>query len=196
MQYDRRMKIPMSIPNIISLSRIAMAPFALLAAYYDNENLFFILFTLMLVSDVLDGYIARKLHQCTKIGTELDSIGDYITYISIPFATWWLWPEIIREEIVYITTAFMLFLLPGLIARVKFGEMVAYHTWITKLTAVVLSLGLILLLFTKENLLFHLSIYLLALEALEHLGITLSLKRPQRNVKSLWHIIRKKHAKT
>ena len=185
------MKIPMSIPNIISLSRIAMAPFALLAAYYGNEKLFFILFTLMLVSDVLDGYLARKLHQCTKIGTKLDSVGDYVTYISIPFATWWLWPEIIRSETLYIATAFVLFLAPGIIARMKFGEMVAYHTWLTKLTAVVMSLGLILLLFTKENLLFHLSIYLLLLEALEHLGITLKLRRPQSNVKSLWHILRK-----
>jgi len=185
------MKIPMSIPNIISLSRIAMAPFALLAAYYDNENLFFILFTLMLVSDVLDGYIARKLHQCTKIGTKLDSVGDYVTYISIPFATWWLWPEIIRSEILYIVAAFTLFLLPGVVARVKFGEMVAYHTWLTKLTAVVMSLGLMLLLFTKNELLFHISIYILALEALEHMMITSLLDKPRANVRSFWHAWKK-----
>ncbi|MGB5964827.1 MAG: CDP-alcohol phosphatidyltransferase family protein, partial [Sulfurimonadaceae bacterium] len=65
------MKIKMTIPNILSLSRIAMAPFLLVASYYGSENLFFIFFTLMLISDVLDGYIARKLHQCTKIGSKL-----------------------------------------------------------------------------------------------------------------------------
>ena len=91
----------------------------------------------------------------------------------------------------YNLIAFALFLLPGLIARIKFGEMVAYHTWLTKLTAVVMSLGLILLLFTKNDLLFHVSIYFLFLEAIEHLGITLSLKQPQSNVKSLWHVIKK-----
>jgi CDP-diacylglycerol--glycerol-3-phosphate 3-phosphatidyltransferase len=173
-----------------------MAPFALLAAYYANEKLFFILFTLMLISDVLDGYLARKLHQCTKIGTKLDSMGDYITYISIPFATWWLWPELIKSEAVYITTAFVLFLVPGVIARIRFGEMVAYHTWLTKLTAVVISIGLMLLLFTKEDLLFHLSVYLLFFEALEHLGITFILKRPRSNVKSLWHVLKRTHTKT
>ena len=191
LQYDRCMKIPMSIPNIISLSRIAMAPFALLAAYYDNEKLFFILFTLMLISDVLDGYLARKLHQCTKIGTKLDSMGDYITYISIPFATWWLWPELIKSEAVYIATAFVLFLVPGVIARIRFGEMVAYHTWLTKLTAVVISIGLMLLLFTKDDLIFHIAIYILALEALEHMMITSLLEKPRANVHSFWHVWKK-----
>ena len=186
----------MSIPNIISLSRIAMAPLALVFAYKGSEDLFLLVFSLMLISDVLDGYIARKLHQCTKIGTKLDSIGDYITYLTIPFATWWLWPEIIQTEVLYISVAFALFLIPGTIARLKFGEMVAYHTWLTKLTAVVISIGLMLLLFTKEDLLFHLSVYLLFFEALEHLGITFILKRPRSNVKSLWHVLKRTHTKT
>jgi len=184
------MYIKMTLPNLLSLSRIALAPFALLAAFFGSEILFYLLFSLMLVSDVLDGYIARKLHQCSKVGTKLDSIGDYVTYITIPFATWWLWPEIIREEAFYITTAFLLFLIPGMIARLKFGEMVAYHTWLTKATAVVMSIGLIMILFTKSSLLFHIAVYVLAVEAVENLLITSVLKRPRTNVKSLWHVLR------
>lgn len=180
----------MTIPNILSLSRIAFAPFALIAAFYGSEKLFFLFFTLMLISDVLDGYIARKLHQCSKMGSKLDSIGDYITYISVPFATWWLWPEIIKEEALYITAAFTLFLLPGIIARIKFGEMVAYHTWLTKITAVLVSVGLILLLFVKNDLLFHIAVYVLVLEAAENLAITTILEKPRANVHSLWHVIK------
>lgn len=185
------MKIKMTIPNILSLSRIAMAPFLLVAAYYGSEALFFTFFSLMLISDVLDGYLARKLHQCSKIGTKLDSIGDYVTYLSVPFATWWLWPEIIHEEWLYITVAISLFLLPGVIARIKFGQMVAYHTWITKIAAVVMSGGLILLLFTKDNTLFHIAVYLMVLEATENLLITAVLKEPRTNLRSLWHVLRR-----
>jgi CDP-diacylglycerol--glycerol-3-phosphate 3-phosphatidyltransferase len=184
------MKIKMTIPNILSLSRIAMAPFLLLGSYYGSEMLFFTFFSLMLISDVLDGYIARKLHQCSKVGTKLDSIGDYVTYLSVPFATWWLWPEIIREEALYITVAISLFLFPGIIARVKFGQMVAYHTWITKIAAAVMSAGLILLLFNKENTLFHIAVYLMLLEASESLIITYLLDKPRANVGSLWHVLR------
>ncbi|MEN8146710.1 MAG: CDP-alcohol phosphatidyltransferase family protein [Campylobacterota bacterium] len=184
------MKIKMTIPNILSLSRIAMAPFLLVASYYGSEMLFFTFFSLMLISDVLDGYIARKLHQCSKIGSKLDSIGDYVTYISVPFATWWLWPEIIHEEALYIGVAFTLFLVPGILGRIKFGQMVAYHTWITKVTAVTMSAGLIILLFTKYNLAFHIAVYLLILEAVESMIITFVLDRPRANVKSLWHVLK------
>ena len=182
------MKIPMTIPNLLSLSRIVMAPFLLVSSYYGSENLFFLFFSLMLISDVLDGYIARKLHQCTKIGSRLDSIGDYITYITVPFTTWWLWPEIIHEERDYIVFALLLFLIPGIVARLKFGEMVAYHTWLTKVTAVVMSIGIIVILFTKINIIFHLGVYVLLIEAVESMFITYRLAKPQSNVKSLWHV--------
>lgn len=180
----------MTVPNILSLSRIAMAPFLLLSSYYGSEMLFFIFFSLMLVSDALDGYIARKLHQCSKVGSKLDSIGDYVTYIALPFATWWLWPEIIYEEALYITAAFTFFLLPGIAARIKFGQMAAYHTWITKAAAVLVSAGFILLIFTKESTLFHISVYMLILEAAESLAITFILDKPRTNVKSLWHVLK------
>jgi len=189
--YYKEMKIKMTLPNLLSLSRIGMAPFLLIAAYYGSEMLFFALFTLMLITDALDGYLARKLHQCSKIGTKLDSIGDYVTYLSIPFATWWLWPEIIREEWPYITVVISLFLLPGVIARIKFGQMVAYHTWIAKVAAVVMSAGLIFLLFNKDNTLFHIAVYVMVLEATENLVITAILKEPRTNVRSLWHVLRR-----
>lgn len=180
----------MTVPNILSLSRIAMAPFLLVASYFGSEMLFFTFFSLMLISDVLDGYIARKLHQCSKVGSKLDSIGDYVTYMSVPFATWWLWPEIIREEALYITVAITLFLVPGIIARIKFGQMVAYHTWITKIAAVVMSGGLVILLFTKSNLLFHIAVYVMILEAAENLAITYVLNKPLANVRSFWHVLK------
>ena len=182
----------MTIPNMLSLSRIATAPFLILASYYGSEKLFFMLFTLMLVSDVLDGYIARKLHQCSKLGSRLDSIGDFVTYLSLPLSVWWLWPEIIKTEFAYIVATVLIYLLPGVVALVKFRQPVAYHTWLTKLTAVAMSGGIILLLFTKNSLMFHFGIAVLALEAVENILITLTLSRPQTNVRSLWHVVRKK----
>lgn len=182
----------MNIPNVLSLARIAAAPFLLLASYYGSEGLFLILFSLMLISDVLDGYLARRLHQCSKIGSRLDSIGDYLTYLSIPFATWWLWPEIIKEEAVYIAAVITLFLLPGIVGLIKFRQMITYHTWISKLTAVLMSIAIVLLLFVKESSLFHLAVFVLAVEAAENILITLVLKEPQANVGSLWHVLHQK----
>ncbi|MGB5966639.1 MAG: CDP-alcohol phosphatidyltransferase family protein, partial [Sulfurimonadaceae bacterium] len=69
-------------------------------------------------------------------------------------------------------------------------QMVAYHTWITKIAAVVMSAGLVILLFTKSNLVFHIAVYVLILEALESLIITFILETPRANVRSLWHVLK------
>ena len=182
----------MNIPNVLSLLRIAAAPFLLVVSYKGSENLFFILFTLMLISDVLDGYLARKLHQCSKVGSRLDSIGDYLTYLSVPFATWWLWPEIIKEESSYIAAVIILFMLPGVFGLIKFRQMITYHTWSSKIMAVLMSAAIVLLLFEKDSSLFHLAVFVLAVEAIEGVLITLVLKKPQTNVRSLWHVLRQK----
>ena len=46
----------LNIPNSLSLFRIMAAPSLLLAAGLVESDLFFVLFGLMLLSDVLDGF--------------------------------------------------------------------------------------------------------------------------------------------
>lgn len=66
-----------NIPNLISATRILiLAP---LAGYFFlmHENLLgFSMSALVIISDVLDGYLARKLKQATNLGIYLDSTGD------------------------------------------------------------------------------------------------------------------------
>ena len=87
-----------TIPNILSLFRIAAAPVLLLAGWLDKPKLFFFLFGAMLISDALDGFIARMLNQTSQLGARLDSYGDILTYLSTPLALWWLYPELILKE--------------------------------------------------------------------------------------------------
>ena len=103
-----------TIPNLLSIFRIAAAPFLILVGWLGLPTLFFVLFGMMLLSDGLDGYIARKLHQTSKLGAKLDSLGDIATYLSVPFAVWWLWPEIIHREAAFIVTCHHCFYRTGL----------------------------------------------------------------------------------
>ncbi|TCT17219.1 CDP-diacylglycerol--glycerol-3-phosphate 3-phosphatidyltransferase [Natranaerovirga pectinivora] len=65
-----------SIPNGISLIRIFLA-----FAFFLIEPLstsFFVIYFICGVSDILDGYIARKTNTGSKFGEKLDSIADLI----------------------------------------------------------------------------------------------------------------------
>jgi len=177
----------MNIPNLLSLFRIIAAPFLLLSGWLEMPTLFFVLFGLMLLSDVLDGFIARILDQSSEEGARLDSYGDILTYLSTPLAAWWLWPELLKEELYYIIAAIIIYVLPALFALIKFGKLASYHTWITKISAILMSAGVILLLGFEKPLLFHISIYFLMIEMVENIAITIILPKQKSNIHSLWH---------
>ncbi len=182
-----------SIPNLLSLYRIAAAPFLLLSAHAGSETLFFFFFLSMLLSDALDGLTARILHQTSGLGARLDSYGDITTYLSTPVAIWWLWPEIIKDEMSYIIIAIIIYILPAFFSLAKFGQLASYHTWITKLSAGLMSLGVIILLFLHSSTVFHIAIVFLVVEAVENIAITHILSEPKSDIRSFWdaHISQK-----
>jgi CDP-diacylglycerol--glycerol-3-phosphate 3-phosphatidyltransferase len=177
----------LNIPNSLSLFRIIATPFLLLTGWLEMPTLFFILFGLMLLSDALDGIIARMLDQTSELGARLDSYGDILTYLSTPLAAWWLWPDLIYEELDYIIAAIIIYILPAIFALLKFGNLASYHTWITKISAVLMSAGAVMLLGFENNLLFHIAIYFLVIEMIENIMITLILSKQKSNIHSIWH---------
>lgn len=178
----------MNIPNLLSLFRIVAAPFLLLAGWFEMPTLFFILFGMMLLSDVLDGMIARMLNQTSELGARLDSYGDILTYLSTPVAAWWLWPDLLKGELYYIIAAIIIYILPAVFSLLKFGKLASYHTWITKISAVLMSAGVVVLLGFENNFLFHIAIYFLVIEMVENIAITLILREQKSDIYSIWHI--------
>jgi len=169
-----------------------MAPFLLLTGYLQEATFFFILFGLMLLSDVLDGFIARILNQTSELGARLDSYGDILTYLSTALAAWWLWPDMLKAELYYIIAAIIIYVTPAFFALAKFGKLASYHTWITKISAVLMSAGVVVLLGFENALLFHIAIYFLVIEMVENIAITIILPKPKSNIHSLWHALKER----
>jgi CDP-diacylglycerol--glycerol-3-phosphate 3-phosphatidyltransferase len=70
-----------NIPTIITFSRILIIiPFILVAS--GNPELGAVLFAIAAFTDLLDGYLARKSKQVTKIGILLDPIADKLLVIA------------------------------------------------------------------------------------------------------------------
>jgi cardiolipin synthase (CMP-forming) len=78
----------MTLANLITISRIALIPcFALAILYYSqgvNRGgaheweylLALIIFAVICISDGVDGYVARKFNQQTRLGSILDPLAD------------------------------------------------------------------------------------------------------------------------
>jgi cardiolipin synthase len=66
----------LTIPNIITLVRFLAVPLFLVASMRGNFTLAFCLFVGAAVTDVLDGYIARRFNQRSRLGAVLDPAAD------------------------------------------------------------------------------------------------------------------------
>ncbi|MCP5160496.1 MAG: CDP-diacylglycerol--glycerol-3-phosphate 3-phosphatidyltransferase [Hahellaceae bacterium] len=69
----------MSLPNLLTLSRIILIPVFVIAYYFPNQNAHLIAASLFAVAgftDWLDGYLARKMNQTTPFGAFLDPVAD------------------------------------------------------------------------------------------------------------------------
>ena len=76
----------MNIPNILTIFRIVLVPIYLLIFFSDLPNkvlLAGLVFILAGVTDVLDGYIARKNNLITKLGTVLDPFADKLMSFTV-----------------------------------------------------------------------------------------------------------------
>jgi cardiolipin synthase len=95
-----------NIPNLLSFLRIALVPVFVWSLF--NEMFLSAVLVLMLagVTDFLDGYLARKLNQMTKLGKILDPVADRL-YIFATLLTlsvtgnipWWLAALVISRDV-------------------------------------------------------------------------------------------------
>jgi cardiolipin synthase len=67
---------PFTIPNGITLIRLAITPFFVLATVEGNHRLSLVLFVAAGLSDALDGLLARMLGMRSLLGSYLDPIAD------------------------------------------------------------------------------------------------------------------------
>ncbi len=73
-----------TIPNILSTVRICLIPLIVYLYLFTNLNwLAGILALLSGITDIVDGYIARKFNQVSNVGKILDPIADKLTLICV-----------------------------------------------------------------------------------------------------------------
>ena len=99
----------MTFANIITIARIILVPVFLvvLLTELENKEIFaFSIFIIASISDVLDGYIARKYDQITDLGKFLDPLADkllisgaLISLVAIGSVETWVASLIILREI-------------------------------------------------------------------------------------------------
>ena len=179
-----------NLPNLVSFIRILMAPVLFYLAFTQQPNWFIGVLLFAEFTDVLDGFLARTLNQITKMGSHLDSWGDFVIYTTIAICAWILWPDILQREILYFIIIVLCFTLPALIGFIKFHHFTSYHTWSVKLAVVVTIISYILLFTGLLDWPFRIAAVFCLYAALEEIAITLLTHHEHVDVRTVWQAVR------
>ena len=172
-------------PNLVSSTRILLAPVLFGFAFLQMEYWFLGTLIFSGFTDVLDGFLARKLNMITTLGAHLDSWGDFTIYSTMAICAWILWPEITQRELFYWALVMVSFLLPVLIGLIKFGKLTGYHTWSVKIAVLATFIGYIALYAELASWPIMLASWLCVYAGIEEIFITLVLREEQTDLRSL-----------
>lgn len=73
----------MSVPNFISLARLIAAPLIVYLLIQAEHEAALALFIVAGLSDAVDGYLAKRLNQTSRIGSYLDPLADKVLLIGV-----------------------------------------------------------------------------------------------------------------
>ncbi len=185
----------LTLPNLLTGFRFAAAPALLWLAWHGYPITFMMLLALAFVTDLLDGMIARLTGQVTQFGATLDSWADVITYLTIALCCWWLWPNVVSRELLYVALTIASCLLPALAGMLKFRRFTSYHTWGVKIAAAAMGLTLYVLFLGGPPWPFRLAAVICILAAIEEIVITWLLPEPESNLRSVWDVLKRSAGK-
>ncbi len=126
-----------NLANRLTLLRILLVPFfvACLLYYSPGQDFFLvvaiILFIVACATDGIDGYLARKMNQTTRLGSYMDPVADKLLllsgFLSLSWMTHlpagmhvpaWLTLAVLSRDVLILTGAMVIFIATGkLIAR-------------------------------------------------------------------------------
>lgn len=179
-----------NLPNLVSFIRILMAPVLFYFALTQQPYWFVGVLIFAVFTDVLDGFLARTLHQITEMGSHLDSWGDFVIYSTMAICAWILWPDILQREILYFIAIVLSFTLPVLIGFIKFHTFTSYHTLSVKLAVAITVISYILLFTEILDWPFRIAALFCLYAAIEETSITLLNRHEHVDVRTVWQALK------
>ncbi|WML36411.1 CDP-diacylglycerol--glycerol-3-phosphate 3-phosphatidyltransferase [Clostridium sp. OS1-26] len=123
----------MNLPNILTLFRLLLIPVFILL-FFSNvpNNLFYSIFVFLAagLTDILDGYLARKYSLITKLGIVLDPLADKLMILTVlsclvikNYVSLWILIIISIKEVSMIFFGIILYNKNTVIPSNKFGKL-------------------------------------------------------------------------
>jgi CDP-diacylglycerol--glycerol-3-phosphate 3-phosphatidyltransferase len=180
-----------SAPTAVTALRFVAAPLLLQLGWTGHPRAFLVVLGLAFLSDVLDGWLARRLGSASERGARLDSAADAAVFVTVPVAGWWLWPERVHPEAPVLAALAVSYALPIAAGWIKYGRLTNHHTWAGKASGWLLGIAGALLIVGASPWWLRAAVAIVVLADVEEVAITI-VEPEWTTVPSLWHVVRER----
>ncbi|WP_437584780.1 CDP-alcohol phosphatidyltransferase family protein [Paramicrobacterium sp. CJ85] len=134
-----------TVPNVLSFLRLALVPVFLVLLVEGNDLAALVVLAVSGLTDFLDGFLARRLDQVTRLGQILDPAADRLYIVAALLGLGWR--DLIPLWLVGLIIArdVMLLILGGVLARHGFGALPVVKTGKAATAALFIGLPLVML---------------------------------------------------
>jgi CDP-diacylglycerol--glycerol-3-phosphate 3-phosphatidyltransferase len=184
-------KDKLTLPNLLSAYRIFSFPVILYFALSRHEQVFVILLIINLVTDILDGWIARAFNMQTEFGARLDSIADIGTYILAIIGILLFKAAEFKPHLTSFYIFIGLFIAANVLSMIKFGRLPSLHLYSWKIGGYIQGFFFfVLFLFGFYPAFYYFMILWGILSFCEHICIQLLIKQMRSNQKGLYWVLK------
>jgi CDP-diacylglycerol--glycerol-3-phosphate 3-phosphatidyltransferase len=179
------------LPNLLSAARIGCFPLLLWLAATGREEPFQWLLLAALVSDILDGLLARSFGFVSELGARLDSIADALTMGAAAYGVLKLQPEFVHAHGAWMVLVLGLWVLEMLASLWRYGRLSSFHTYLVRVGAYALGIFVVaLFLWGFDERLFVAAVAINVVAYLEEFVLLWLLPQWTANVRGAWWVIR------
>jgi Phosphatidylglycerophosphate synthase len=175
---------PKQIPNILSICRIGFS--VILPFITGNSLLFLIVYLLSGITDVADGYIARKYGWTSRMGALLDSLADTVFYLILLLILWLRFALVITNNWPWLAAVLLVKISAMVISAIRFRKVVFVHTLANKFFGLCGFFVIPLVFFNIPGGIITAFFITALLPATEEFFILLTCKEPDANRKSIF----------
>jgi len=182
-----------NIADWFSFYRVIAAPFLIILLWLEERELFTWFLFISYCTDMIDGFLARRLKITSARGSQLDSMGDQITFIIGLIGLLVFETDFINKNYVIILIAFTPYIIQMLIAYKKYGKATAFHTYLAKSSALVQGVFILwVLFFGPIYWLFYMMLILGLLETIEEITLIFMYDEWASDIKGIYWALKDK----
>jgi cardiolipin synthase len=186
----------LNIPNLLSFYRIVAFPVILYFIFNDNDRVFINLLVVNLITDILDGYIARTFNLQTAFGAKLDSLADIGTYILAFIGVFWFKWDVLKVDVIFLYLFLAVYLVAELTPLIRFQKFGSLHLYSSKITAYLQGIFIFVLFYADYYPWLFYTVTLFGVVAyLESIVTFLVIPELESNAKGLYWVMKKRKNK-